>query len=164
VANCSKDYHFDRWNKLIKKYGVKKLAHMLYHSPPPPVSTFGKHDYREERSYFHDDGILYDLNILFNCNFIPKNILIQDILLPENRVCPERLRTANPNIPVLVYFGSRYQKYIIIDGEHRVRKSLLDGRKIMKAKIIKEEELSQAEVSKIIPTEEATHFTERTDM
>lgn len=99
------------------------------------VNTF----YQEEDSYFQHEGKNYSLNDLFaRTRLIPaKSMSVKNLewIIPYGNPDPERVAKANTDIPIIIMRWN--DKWVVVDGYHRLVKAKRYGHSRIKTKEIK---------------------------
>ena len=104
--------------------------------------------YQEEPGgTFTNDGKEYDLNkVLADVDDLPKVLFFTSDLqwvLKSDKPDPERIAKADLKAPILVaYYG---EKFVVIDGLHRLAKAVADKKRFMRGVLVPAEILEKDE-------------------
>lgn len=99
-------------------------------------------------STFQSNGKIYSLNVLFKrtqhrpSTTLEMNLL--DWILEHTSVDEERVKTADVSIPVLVFLDPKLNKWVLVDGAHRLTKLSRASKKIVPVKILTNEDMKAA--------------------
>lgn len=105
--------------------------------------------YQEDQSYFTHNDVLYDLNGLFKYindgKSKVKSFKISDLdwIFKYSKPDKKRLNKVDINHPIIVTFDKPENKYVVLDGLHRLAKSKMNGKKNILGWLITSNELGK---------------------
>lgn len=112
------------------------------------VNLFKDEDYSEYKSTFIHNDIEYDLNKLFELTSETKSektdIKLLDWVLQYTDVDNKRVKKADINIPIIITNSNN--KLVVLDGVHRLQKSIQDKQDFILTKFIDEKELEKCKI------------------
>lgn len=108
--------------------------------------------YQEYQSYFTHNDVLYDLNKIFKYIDGKKDKLkifkISDLdwILQYSKPDEERLKKVNIKYPIILTFDEKENKYVVLDGLHRLAKSKMKNKEYIWGWFISEKELENFKI------------------
>jgi predicted esterase YcpF (UPF0227 family) len=144
--------------KNLKKSDCKIYIENIGHDISDDIKTiyfnmfisnlFKDEDYSEYKSTFIHNDIEYDLNKLFDMTSETKaektDIKLLDWVLQYTDIENNRVKKADINIPIIITNSNN--KLVVLDGVHRLQKSIDNGNEYILTKFIDEKELEKIEI------------------
>ena len=112
--------------------------------------------YQEEDSTFASNGNVYDLNIIFKLTHDARvytkmvSELQWQLKGKNGSIAPpdDRVHKADYSVPILIYFDVDYDKFVVVDGYHRLYKAWMNQERSIKTKIVTHEIMQKALINK----------------